>query len=330
MKLIICGNGLDIHVGLDTSYTAYKDYLENEKIFEGKNAIRLIENSCFFIPRDVDCWSDLENALSFDCEKYIGQYIEAFDRDTDINKYETCISQIKEGRKFFKQSPGDIASDFTNTWFWEWIARQYYKHINEICKIKKDDILHDIIGQDSVCINFNYTHTLEDFLGLKQEQILYIHNRLPDERKLLFEGVDFEQDIFNLSNKKFQFGSVRNSFEEWERLVDAVKLKSSGKLMNKEELKRDIKEIYLAFSKDLSVNYDILKEFIESYMSVISEIIVLGHSVLGVDEPYYKDIITPMLSHKKWSMYWHDKDSEEKVKEFSNKYGLQDVRFVKW
>ena len=34
IKLIICGNGLDIHVGLNTSYRAYRDYLVNKKIYE--------------------------------------------------------------------------------------------------------------------------------------------------------------------------------------------------------------------------------------------------------------------------------------------------------
>lgn len=62
IKLIICGNGLDIHVGLNTSYRAYRDYLVNKKIYEGESAISIIENSDFFIPRDKDCWTDLENA----------------------------------------------------------------------------------------------------------------------------------------------------------------------------------------------------------------------------------------------------------------------------
>ena len=70
IKLIICGNGLDIHVGLNTSYRAYRDYLVNKKIYEGESAISIIEKSDFFIPRDKDCWTDLENALTFDYRKY--------------------------------------------------------------------------------------------------------------------------------------------------------------------------------------------------------------------------------------------------------------------
>ena len=115
IKLIICGNGLDIHVGLNTSYRAYRDYLVNKKIYEGESAISIIEKSDFFIPRDKDCWTDLENALTFDYRKYITQYIDAFDRDIDVNNYETSIAQMNSAKQFFKNNPQDIARDFTTS-----------------------------------------------------------------------------------------------------------------------------------------------------------------------------------------------------------------------
>lgn len=39
-------------------------------------------------------WTDLENAHTFDYKKYIIQYMDAFDRDIDVNNYENSISQI--------------------------------------------------------------------------------------------------------------------------------------------------------------------------------------------------------------------------------------------
>lgn len=83
-----------MHVGLNTSYRAYREYLVDKKIYEGKNAISIIEKSNFFIPRDKECWTDLENAHTFDYKKYIIQYMDAFDRDIDVNNYENSISQI--------------------------------------------------------------------------------------------------------------------------------------------------------------------------------------------------------------------------------------------
>lgn len=322
MKLIISGNGLDLHIGLKTSYRAYRNYLKNERFINGENAISLIEKSSFFLPRETDCWSDLENSLSFDFDRYIKECLQAYDRDINPNDEESCFSQIKAAQAFELQDPQSIARDFTNNWFWFWIARQYYEHIDAICETKREDILFDIIDKDSICVNFNYTHTLEDLTGLNKEQILYIHNRLPDKVEVQWNGFDFERDVLNPSRKQFQFGSVNNNFEKWEKVVDSIQLKSDGQLMSKSGLKQSIKEIYMAFSKNLSRNYGKLRDFIELYSKDISEVVVLGHSILGVDEPYYRDVIIPMLGDKKWTISYHNERDIDTAMKFSDKYNL--------
>lgn len=302
--------------------------MENEKIFDGKRAISVIENSHFFVPRNADCWTDLENALTFDYQRYIKEYIDAFDRDINIKDYESCVSQINAANKVLKYSPEQIARDFTNTWFWEWIAKQYYNNIGPICAKKKNDILYRIVDEDSMCINFNYTHTLEDMLKLEQKQILYIHNRLPDKREISFAELDFERDILEPSKKQFQFGSVNNNYSEWKKLIDSIKLKSNQQLMKIDDLKKSLKEIYLAFSKETAGNYPILENFLKCKVGEISEVIVLGHSILGVDEPYYRDVIIPLMKNKKWVIYWHNNDSE--ATKFVDKYDLIYAQIVRW
>ena len=66
-----------------------------------------------------------------------------------------------------------------------------------------------------LCINFNYTHTLEDMFDIDKTNVLYIHNRLPDKRNPNYKGIDFERDILALAKKQFQFGSVNNYLDEW-------------------------------------------------------------------------------------------------------------------
>jgi hypothetical protein len=323
MKLIICGNGLDMHVGLKTNYGAYRDYLKNKKFIDGKNAISLIESSCFFIPRRKDCWTDLEESLAFDYEEYIRQMLDAFDRDIDPNNRQTSIDQINAANKFQKQSPRNIARDFTNEWFWEWIAKTYYQNIDSI-RISKKDILYNIIDAGCVFLNFNYTHTLEDVFGVDSNKILYIHNRLPDKRDLS-EKINIEQDILAMGRKQFQFGSTKNNLKEWMKTLEDVKFKSKGKLIKKKSIENEIKEIYYSFSKNLELNYPKLQEFIRMYD--IEEVIVLGHSVLGVDEPYYRDVIVPVLKAKKWKLFWHN--SSDEIEKFSKKYGL-DSKIYEW
>lgn len=327
IKLIICGNGLDIHVGLNTSYRAYRDYLVNKKIYEGESAISIIEKSNFFIPRDKDCWTDLENALTFDYRKYITQYIDAFDRDIDVNNYETSIAQMNSAKQFFKNNPQDIARDFTNNWFWEWIAREYYNNIEDVCYKNSNDSIHEVIDRDCIGINFNYTHTLEDMFDINKTNVLYIHNRLPDKRNLNDKGIDFERDILALAKKQFQFGSVNNYLDEWINFANSIKLKSSQKLMSKKSLIDNLKEIYYAFSKKLSMNYDVLSKFIDENKTRITEVIVLGHSMLGVDEPYYRDVIVPKLKDVHWDVYWHKFDD---ASIFIEKYKLPEAKSKEW
>lgn len=44
----------------------------------------------------------MENALTFDYRKYITQYIDAFDRDIDVNNYETSIAQMNSAKQFLR------------------------------------------------------------------------------------------------------------------------------------------------------------------------------------------------------------------------------------
>lgn len=129
-----------------------------------------------------------------------------------------------------------------------------------------------------------FKNTSYDLVRKMQEHVLYIHNRLPDKRNLNDKGIDFERDILALAKKQFQFGSVNNYLDEWINFANSIKLKSSQKLMSKKSLIDNLKEIYYTFSKKLSMNYDVLSKFIDENKTKITEVIVLGHSMLGVDE----------------------------------------------
>ena len=83
MKLVVCGNGMDLHLGFKTSYWGYRKFLEEAKFIQGQSAITLIEGSKFFVSRVADGWSDLENSLTFDMKKYVEELIFAYDRDIE-------------------------------------------------------------------------------------------------------------------------------------------------------------------------------------------------------------------------------------------------------
>lgn len=117
MKLVICGNGMDLHLGFGTSYQEYKRFLAEAKFIQGESAISTIEGSNFFVSRVAENWSDLENSLTFDVEKYVENLLFVYDRDIEPYDEEKSRSQIEAANLFQKNDPETIAFDFTNKWF---------------------------------------------------------------------------------------------------------------------------------------------------------------------------------------------------------------------
>lgn len=325
MNLVICGNGMDLHLGFKTSYQNYRDFLRTEQFINGKTAISLIENSIFLMNKEADCWSDLEKTLTFDCEKFIEEILYAFDRDISPYDENQSKSQMHAAKMFIEESPVKIARSFTNDWFYNWIANEYYNRVDRV-KNRYKGIMKDLIREDDIFINFNYTPSLEDVFKIDKKNILYIHNRFPRKPQFPFSYEDLLQGIVESGKKKFQFGSPENKLEKWEELLSKIKLKSKGQLCNKEMIERDVMDIYYSFSKDLSYNYDSLKKFISS--SSVESVIILGHSILGIDTPYYEEILIPAFKEKNWIITWHDNDIN--AKKFIANYSITSYNLIEW
>ena len=60
-----------------------------------------------------------------------------------------------------------------------------------------------------------------------------------------------------------------------------------------------------AFSKDVNSNIPILTNFITD--KEINEIVIMGHSYLGVDKAYYEKVLNPRFQKAKWIIYCHKK-----------------------
>lgn len=325
MRLVICGNGLDMHLGFRTNYQAYRRYLSDSVFMDGKSAIKVIEESPFFIDRKTDCWTDLESSLTFDCNKYINEMVYAFDRDITPYDSEASRQHIAAANAFHKVDPKKIAFEFTNTWFFEWIGKEYYSNCERIAD-EYDGIARTVLRSDDVYLTFNYTPTLEDIFGISREQILYIHNRFPNKTTLSSTTENLLNEIFESGIKKFQFGSTQNCLAEWDTLLGNVEIKNDGRLLNKEHIEQKIHQIYFNFTKILSNNYNDLKGFIEKYQ--IDEVLILGHSFLGIDRPYYDDIIIPLLRDCHWNIFCYQ--SCDMGQEFIEKYNIADYELNRW
>ena len=181
-------------------------------------------------------------------------------------------------------------------------------------------------NEECLYINFNYTPTLEYVFGVEEERILYIHNRFPAKPVLPFSSDDLINDIIESGKKKFQFGSTKNRLEEWQDTLKQEALQSKGRLISKKTIEDKLKNIYRSFSKNLVDNYQKLENFVQG--QTIDEVVIIGHSHMGVDEPYYRDVLVPMLKDSKWTFFCYG--SKDTAQAFVEKYSIYKYRMISW
>lgn len=333
MKLFICGNGFGLHLGFNTRYSDYYNALMRSQLIGGwdkKKLVEVLSNGKYFSPKITDNWSNLEEALTFDFESYIDDSISISGIHVDPKNKESIANQISSTNEFRENDPGQIARDFTNQWFWSWIAKEYYDNCDRVKHEKEKDFLHNLLNEEDLFINFNYTHSLEDVFDIPQDKILYIHNRLKDREQPRsvdnpYTTQDYLDEVIEMSRKPFQFGSVENSKTDIDNVIDKIKNSNLNEL-SKNSLIQNCQEIYYSFTKNPNDNYKTLKHFLNA--ESIDEVVVLGHSIMGIDTPYYESIIVPMLKNSKWILYYHDDSSEQET--FLKRYSLPNAYLTEW
>lgn len=330
VRLIICGNGLDLHLEFNTQYSNYCQYLKDCVNVSGEMVTSIIENSPFFTRalQGDQRWTDLEMALTFDCEQYIGAMKNVFDRN--LSPYDPNVSrqQIEAAQAFQKVDPSTFASDFTNRWFNEWICNEYYSNYERIAH-EYNGIARDIITCDNIFVTFNYTPTLEDVFGIPRDRILYIHNRFPDREAVSDSSTkELLEEALESGQKKFQFGSTQNDPAMWNELCENIVIDGNGGLLQKKQVVNNIRRICAAFTKNLSDNYDALRNFIKN--NDVDEIVIMGHSFTGIDYPYYKDVIIPLFGDRHWTIFWYSELDKNNAMEFVNANNITRYELVQW
>lgn len=329
MRLIICGNGLDLHLQFKTDYDHYRQYL-NDNVTNGESIISTVKISPFFTDaiKGKDRWTDLETSLTFDCEKYIAEMKYAFDRDLSPYDPEVSSEQGRAAKAFQAIDPSTFAFEFTNQWFYEWISKEYNSNYERIASTY-NGVARDIITCDDIFVTFNYTPTLEDVFGIPRDRILYIHNRFPD-REAVSDSSTKEplEEALESGRKKFQFGSTQNDPTVWNELCENIVIDGNSGLLQKKQVANNIRQIYAAFTKNLLDNYDVLRNFIKD--SDIDEVVIMGHSFTGIDYPYYKDVIIPLFVDRHWTIFWHDELDKNNAIEFVDANNIMRYELVQW
>lgn len=298
MKLIICGNGFDLHHNMYTSYCCYKKFLieEYSEVYEKYEEFP-------YLSFDKDQWNDIERALSIDYHQFMEDAMDdRLDPMEDSDRRNHIMQQNAEMATSF-------IKDFTGKCFAQWLSKVKTSHVKPKIALN--------ISSDDLYVNFNYTDTLQKVYSVPDKNILHIHGKLDKVKcKKNSESV----------RKEIQFGAAD---------LDEVKAKKElKKIYGKDEFYGIVIEptinalcgFIAKASKNLNKNYNKLKKFIEN--KEITEIKIMGHSLNGADLAYYKDIFVPKYKELQWTFMNHN-DSEN-IRKFISRYELQNKSIVNW
>lgn len=304
--LYIIGNGFDGHHELKTMFCHYFMYLKERhldvlyemkasKFFDGLDHIDLESSSSEVNDK---LWSSLEMMLEYAYEDHFEETVDYYAPDymDEHPDFGAVIYRVRDGMSPFFKFTGDL--------FVEWI-----KSI-DVSKCKKDDKL--CLSPKDFYLTFNYTDTLQTVYGVPDANVLHIHGSLKE---------------FLANGKPLQFGNPEMSAEKLKQLLEHKYADNPWGGWVTDAIP-SIVELCMALTKNLKQNYERLKDFVQNIC--FDEVVVMGHSFMGVDKPYYDDVFVPSLEKCKWTFYVHKDDDKKNVLSFKQEHPLIRVEEIIW
>lgn len=165
-RLYIMGNGFDIYHGINSRYSNFKDYVE-----ENDNDLYEMLEEYF----DTDSlWSDFEETLAYidvdtmvdDAENYLVSYGADDWSDAYHHDYQYEIKRVV-----------DIVTKQLKKHFTDWILQLDIPNNPRLT-----------LGKRAKFLTFNYTDTLESVYNIPVNNIVYIHNKAVNQDSVLILG----------------------------------------------------------------------------------------------------------------------------------------------
>ena len=280
MKLYIIGNGFDIAHRLPTQYWDFRTYLERidySFLHEFEMHYNIYSNMSDEEKKDL-LWNELETNLA------------NIDEDIIIENATSIEMDLESG---------DVGIEDT---LYEFFTKEY-QYINKLAvylkrwirTVRIRDALPKVsqIGKNNcdLYINFNYTSTLETIYGVSDSSVIHIHGSLRNhtDDPVLGHG--------NLSRIKAIGEKVRTA----EECFDEKKI----------SICKVVKDYYRTTLKDTNHYMHNLQRIANED---VSEIIIAGHSLTGIDMPYFSNV--DLLSGKNvvWTIVWFDPSKKNNMR----------------
>ena len=261
-RLVIIGNGFDIHHDLETKYSDFREFLiKNGKI----DYVTQLET--YFPLEEVDdngryhflLWSDLEKAIgNYNLDEMYHELTDWIDIDYD-HMMQTS-AQIED-------APNDFLAPLLNI-----LPSEMEKWISSVSLEGVEAGVY--FPKPAKFMSFNYTRLLEDVYNIPEESILHIHGVIGEADKLVVghKVKAKESDAYDETAPIYQEESMINII----------------RIMN--EFRKPTEDI-------VARNW----HFFQSLHDV-TDVYVYGHSYSMVDKDYFDEINNSVNMGTKWHL----------------------------
>jgi len=298
-RLIIIGNGFDLHHGMACKYADFMSFLLKNR----KDVVEIMARF-YDIRANSELWSDfetnLESGIDWDNMTNI-----IFDNVPDIASDDFRDRDWYNAQLFMEQEC-DALLNTIRSGFEDWIN-----------SIPYPENIHDnkyVLDSDALYLTFNYTETLEDIYNIPSSRILHIHNKVGEQ--LIF-GHGKNSDDFNVQQTLY---GEEDYFIERDETGEII----SSPVGHEQFAEQSVVEFYNKMRKPveeiIASNYDFFNRLFE-----IDEIIVIGHSYNAIDYPYFHEISESINTDVvRWYLHYFNDEDYEKAKHLMTELGISD------
>ena len=290
MRLLIIGNGFDLHHGLKTGYKDYAHFLKEHY----PNTLESIQGSEYF---DGECsdifdsedifWTDIERNLRFNFDLML---------EESVGGYYPDLMEKSDARWHRAEFDSEAKVKMIDTAFTTYALVNWVQLI-DVTKV--DETREVTLLSSDVFVSFNYTETLEKVYKVPSERILHIHGCISNPESLQFGNPNQTPSVVR---KKYESLYGEDEFYG----------------MSIEPAANNYVALADSFSKDIDSNIPKLEAFLAG--KDIDEVVIMGHSYLGVDKPYYEKVLLPRFLSAKWTIFCYtDKDFDAAQKYISER-----------
>ena len=314
MKLYIIGNGFDRHHKLETNYQSFGLFLKNEYpiIYDG-----LIEYCGFSDltkqPIDDVLWNEFEENLSLLDPEIV------FDghRNSLANPGSSEFRDRDWGT--FSIEMENVVDNLTTNLFKafrEFILNVEFPLLNSNLKLCLDN--------RALYLSFNYTDTLEQYYGISESNINYIHGKAKTGNTDLILGHGVDPDNFKNEAPKPPEGLTEDDVERWrEQINDNYDYSFE---LGKEELLSYFLRTFKQ-TKDIILLNSVFYNKIHN----VDEVFILGHSLSEIDMPYFHEIMRIINGNPIFTVSYYSRTEYHSHKETLLNLGINKkcIRLIK-